>query len=325
VSYLDNTNGDLKYATCLTACATATNWQTVAVDVTGIVGFNTDLTVEGSGRIHVTYHDITNRDLKYATCAVSCTTAASWQVVTVEATGDIGSFSSVRTDASGRLHVSYYDASNADLKYATCAAGCTTAANWQTVIVDATGFTGGRPSLWAEATGRLHVGYSGSGGYTYATCTATCTTSTNWQTVTVDAAGGGAGRSLAIDGNGRLHTSYYAASGTNLKYATCASACATAANWQNLTLGDTTGIVGQYSSLAVDVSGRVHVTYYDAFNADLEYATCAVACATLAGWRFATADAVLNVGEDPSLVVDASGRLHVTYYDGSNTALKYVE
>jgi hypothetical protein len=84
MAYRDVTNGDLKYATCAAGCATAGNWQALAVDVLGDVGRYTSLGVDGTGRVHVSYYDVTNSNLKYATCAASCATTGNWQAVTVD-------------------------------------------------------------------------------------------------------------------------------------------------------------------------------------------------------------------------------------------------
>lgn len=273
VGYLDNTNDDLKYATCAAACAMAVNWQTVTVDAAGFVGYYTSLTVDGSQGVHVSYHDGSAQDLRYATCPATCETVTNWQTVTVDAPGNVGFYTSPVVDASGQVHLTYQDFTNKDLKYATCAAACATAANWQTVTVDATGDVGYWTSLAIDAGGRLHVSY---GDYTdfsnhtvkYATCAAACATAASWQTVTLDASLN-LGTSLEVDGSGRIHVSYQARN-LDLEYATCAAACSTAANWRFATI-EAAGDLGFYSSLAVDGNGRLHVSSQDGYNGDLRY------------------------------------------------------
>jgi hypothetical protein len=297
-------------------------WQATTVDAAGNGGSYTSLAVDGSGRLHVSYY---NGALRYATCAAACATAANWQAATVDAGaggGGVGLFTSLAVDGSGRLHVSYVEGSaNGDLKYATCATACATAANWQAATVDDAGTVGHYSSLAVDGSGRLHVSYATDRELKYATCAAACATAA-WQAATVDATGGYT--SLAVDGTGRLHVSYEDATNGDLKYATCAVACGTAANWQAATV-DAAGTVGRYTSLAVDGSGRLHVSYEDATNGDLKYATCAAACATAANWQAATVDAAGTVGGFTSLAVDGSGRLHVSYWDNTNVDLKYME
>ena len=303
---------------------TTRTWQPVAVDQTGVVGTFTSLAVDGSGRVHVSYEDDTNGDLKYATCAASCTTAASWHTVTVDQVGSVGQEGSLAVDGDGRVHVSYFDLTNADLKYATCAASCTTATSWQTAAVDQAGDVGDYSSLAVDGDGRVHVSYLDftNSDLKYATCAASCTTATNWQTVPVDQSGG-YDTSLGVDGNGRVHVSYLDPTNADLKYATCAASCTTATNWQTAVI-DHSWNVGYHTSLAVDGSGRVHVSYQDQTNYDLKYATCAASCTIATSWQTAVVDDHRQsglVGWYTSLAVDGNGAVHVSYFSG---VLKYI-
>src|SRR5206468_7381215 len=118
-------DADLKYATCPAGCTVAANWTNVAVDQTGYAGAYSSLAVDGSGRLHVSYFEETKGDLRYATCAADCSTAANWQTVAADEAGDIAYSASLAVDWSGRLHVSYADFTNGDLNHATSAAYCT--------------------------------------------------------------------------------------------------------------------------------------------------------------------------------------------------------
>jgi hypothetical protein len=165
VSYLDDTNANLKYATCIAGCTTAANWQTVAVDAPGVVGYYTSLAVDGSAGVHVAYQDATNSNLKYATCPADCATAANWDTVTVDSMGNVGAYASLAVDGSGRVHVSYRDVTNTDLEYATCATACATADSWRRVSVDAASDVGSFASLAVDGSGRVHVSYFDSIAY----------------------------------------------------------------------------------------------------------------------------------------------------------------
>lgn len=192
------------------------------MDSAGSVGQFTSLAVEGSGRLHVSYFDFANEDLRYATCAALCTAPASWELLTVDAAGSVGQHTSLAVDGGGRLHVTYYDGTpNFDLKYATCAAACAAPGNWQTATVDAAGFVGEYTSLVVDGRGRLHVSFydSTNEDLRYATCAARCSTTASWQAATVDAAGNvGWYTSLALDESGRLHVSYYAFTNNALRF-----------------------------------------------------------------------------------------------------------
>lgn len=119
-----------------------------------------------------------------------------------------------------------------------------------------------------------------------------------------------------------MHIGYYT-SGTRLRYAECIANCTTASSWSSTSV-DQTADVGYDASLAVDGVGRVYLSYYDATNGDLKYATCAAGCTTAGNWQTTTVDQAGLVGRGSSLAVDGSGGVHVSYYDFTNGQLKYL-
>lgn len=300
---------------------TTRTWQAAAVDQAGTTGFNTSLLVDGSGQLHLAYADLTDLDLKYATCVADCTTAANWTATTVDDAGSAVSFASLALDGSGGLHLTYHISNTSDIKYAACADACTTPGNWSTGVVGTAGSFGPFGSLTVGENGRLHAGYYDptSGELKYATCGGDCTTAANWTSVGVDQTLGGGSASIAVDGTGRLHVSYVHPTSADLKYATCGAGCTTGANWTAIIVYD--GGSGK-SSLVVDGSGAVHVSFIGG-ESDLRYASCPGLCGTGSNWTALAVDTAGAVGGYTSLVLDGSGRRHVSYYDFTNQDLKY--
>lgn len=303
-------------------------WQSVTVDdAPGSVGFYASAAVGANGRVHMSYnHYYDNFDLKYATCASNCTTAGNWQVVGVDTVGGVGEHTSLAMDGSQRLHVAYYDFTNGNLKYATCAADCATVGNWQTVTADGDPFAhaGLYTAIAVTENGRIHVSYfdGTNNGLKYATCAANCTTAANWTSGIVSGAGDiGQSTSIVAEASGLVNIAYFDAN-RDLKYASCATSCTVGANWQIATV-DTTNTLSEDISMTVDGAGRRHIGYYDSYNGDFRYATCATNCQVGANWQTVAADVPGNVGWFTSLAVDRNGRVHASYFKGDQSDLKY--
>jgi preprotein translocase subunit Sec61beta len=123
ISYFDAGNGELKVAHCNNAaCAGGT--ITTLVSFTG-GGSSSSITIGSDGFGLISYRDPAGADLAVAHCGdVQCSALAS--LTTVDSPGDVGAFSSITTGADGFGLISYFDASNGDLKVAHCGnAACT--------------------------------------------------------------------------------------------------------------------------------------------------------------------------------------------------------
>jgi len=115
VSYFDATNKDLVYAHKDLA---ATTWITDTLDWSGDVGMFTSIALSSDNRPYISYYDQEREKLKIAFLQLP----SFWNIQTVDDGGllgdDVGWFSSVALDSADNPHISYYDETNKDLKYA---------------------------------------------------------------------------------------------------------------------------------------------------------------------------------------------------------------
>ena len=95
---------------------------------------------------------------------------------------------------------------------------------------------------------------------------------------------------------------------------------ASIAGWRTVTV-DSGGDVGLNPSIALDSSGRPHISYYDSTNSSLKYAKW-----NGSAWEIETIDSVGQVGEYNALALDASGNPHISYCDRTASGiLKYAK
>ena len=245
-----------------------------------------------NARIAVSYYDLSNTDLKLwwddgrGGGTAGDGIANGTEVRTIDNGGLVGSYNSITT-LNGQLAVSYYDATNLDLKLwwddgrggGTAGDGLANGTELRTI--DSTGITGQYTSI-TSLNGQLAIGYYD-------------VTNANLMLWWDDGSGGG----TAGDG---------LANGTEIR-----------------TL-DSTGVVGQFLSLA-SVGGRLAIAYYDSTNGDLKlwfddgYGGGTAGDGIANGTEARTIDSVGTVGQFAA-VTGVSGRLAVAYYDISNLDLK---
>lgn len=129
---------------------------------------------------------------------------------------------------------------------------------------------------------------------------------------------------IGLDAQGGRHVLSVDAPGGAVTYSTCRTAdCATAGAWQSTVVESTALAPLATGSIAVDATGRVHVTYPVAGAPALRYATCSASCGVAANWARVDVDTSENPGLWSAIRSDASGRLHLVYSDWGAGGLRY--
>ena len=315
--------GGLRYATDASG-----SWVVITVDTASAAGYYSSIAIDSNDVLHISYFDDTNKDLKYATCSSNCTTASNWNKVSVDTSNNVGYYTSIAIDSNDAVHISHFDDTNKHPKYATCSSGCTTASNWDNVQVETSGSGGYFTSIAIDSNDAVHMSYFRwtNSEFKYATCSSGCTMTSNWNTVSFDSVGSlgtGHNPSMAIDSNDGVHVSYFDATNNDLKYATCSSGCTTASNWNKVSV-DTTGDVGYHSSIGIDSNDAVHISYFDETNDDLKYATCSSGCTTASNWNNESVDSIGLTGYYTSIAIDTNDVIHISYFDDTNNKIKYL-
>ena len=273
-------------------------------DSTGHVGTFTSLTFDQYGDPHVSYYDFTTHHLKHA-----FTDGGMWFRETADATGDVGQYSSIAFDpGSHLLGISYFDATNWELKYVAETVGVSGYIGPETVD---SGGAGQYTSIAFDAGGNPHISYYDATNFhlKYAS-----KSSTGWSVETADPAPSvGKSTSLALDSGGNPRISYFDFANGHLKYASKSGT-----GWSIETV-DPDPLTGSATSIALDSAGNPHIAYWDAWQGRLKYASES----NEGAWSIEVVDPGPYVGDYASLALDSAGNPHISYSDEVNGRLKY--
>ena len=319
----------LKHAFCTSPCLSTDDWTTVTVDSAEGVGEHSSLALASNDALSISYYDATNQDLKYAACTADCITdSPTWDSIVLDAPGDVGNdvgkFSSLKFDSEDSPHISYYDATLQDLRYAF-----SNGTIWQYVTVDSDGDVGQYTSLAIDGDMPRIAYYDRTNGMIkFAYCDSDCEDPSEWILTSVAVTGDiptsvERAISLILDSNDNPLIAYYDVDGgNNVGYIVCTPNCTLVVT---STADDSPNDVGQYPSLILDEDGEPIISYYDASSQNLKIVGCIESCTSvLLTWSEpGEVDSGGNSGLFSSLVLDADGFLRIAYYDKTSDALRY--
>jgi hypothetical protein len=328
--------GVLAFVVWFLASVTAHGWVTEVLDpdLAQLQG-TTSIALDSSDNGHIAYYDGYPDHLpRYITDA-----SGSWVIETIDSEG--GSNSSIALDSSNNVHISYL---RNGLNYTTNASG-----SWERVGLGG----GGSHSIATDSLDNVHIGVgynvmfedefighitNASGPWLgdvvnsdatfdlsmtldsadnvhivyilddYSGCGLTYATNASGSWVTTIIAYSGAEPDIAADSFGNAHISFFGGgSYPDLMYATNAGG-----SWA-ITTVDSPGGVGYASSIAVDHSDNVHISYQDFTNKSLKYATNAGGSwvtMTASDWGV---DWDVDCGRETSIAITSEGSIRISH------------
>ncbi|MHB8482500.1 MAG: hypothetical protein ACYDBV_07170 [Nitrospiria bacterium] len=238
-------------------------------------------------------------------------------------TANEGLFTSLAIDGSGQPHISFYDSTDAALKYTWYDSARQI---WNDQFVDFGGPAGvGMDNSLAldPVTGFPRISYYDQ---TYRRLLMASWNGIQWVLEVADPGLGhdvGQFSSLVLDRSGHPSIAYYDATQGSLKLV-ASSLTTPPFNFPLPSTVDAENVnVGQYCSLTLDQATQEYrIAYYDALNRVNKVA--AWDNTTLKFYAFPV-DSLPGRGTFNSLAVDAAGIMHLAYYDPSNLVLKYAK
>ena len=318
ISYYDATNGNLKVAHCGNAPCSFGNTITTVSSI-GDVGHFTSIAIGTDGLPVISFYDATNGNLKVAHCGnAPCSSGNT--ITTVSSIGDVGHFTSIAIGTDGLPVISFYDATNGNLKVAHCGnAPCSSGNTVSTV--DSAGDVGKYTSIAIGTDGLPVISYYDITNFQLkvAKCGNAACSAGNTEFIVDSLGNTGWHTAITIGLDGLPVIAYWEGGGADLWIAKCGDAACSAGN--TLTKIDTDN-AGYFNSISIGPDGLPIISYYAGSpNNCLKVAKCGNAACS-AGNTITTVDSGGEVGQFTSITIGTDGLPVIAYYDVTNEDLK---
>lgn len=250
------------------------------------------------------------------------TSAASWNtsIAMLIDSGSKGLFTDLVVD-SGKYYISYYDATNQDLKFANSSDGGST---WTKNTISSSGVVGTFATMSrAATTGNFYISY-------YDTISGNLMVSkstnggANFTTATVEV-GNDVGRYSSVGAyyagaNDNVYVVHYDATNYDLRFVKSDDSAST---WSFSGLVDSSGRVGSHASLTLADQDTLYAAYYDETNKRLKFANSSSGGS---GWTrsvIENASSGGDVGKHTNIFALNHSVIFVSYRDNANGYLKF--
>jgi len=304
IGYYDETRQALRYG----FRGATRKWYTMEVDASG--GYES-VAVDSGGHPHFAYAAPNEAGLRYAWWD-----GDKWNKQTLDYER-IDFFNCIRIGPDGLPKISYYHRLRRDgsfalhLKYAYF-----DGKTWFTETVDPRSATGKFNSLALDSKGQPYIAYSDVdlGDLRYTRWDGNDWNFSTPDTQTQSDGWVGIGSSIEIDQAGNPHIAYVDVTHHHIKYARW-----TGKGWKTEIVDNINGKADNIDrvSFKFDSKQQPHLAYWDSGLGVLRHATL-----TPKGWVTETVDNGDNVGLYPSLAIDSSDEIYISYYDMANGVLR---
>jgi hypothetical protein len=241
----------------------------------------------------------------------------TWEIETVNGgtAGDVGGYTAFAIDATGSLHVAYYDYSHHALLYSFRGKGDS---KWYTTQVEGKS-AGTYVSLAVDSAGETHLAYNSpyEDGLHYATWNGH-----KWNRQIIDAEHTNYYTSIRLDKDGHPRISYYLYHAPDKSYLLHLKFASFNGQQWTIETVDKRMETGKFNSVALDSAGNPHIAYSHVAWGDLLYAAW-----DGSRWNFGDVDSRRThndyVGIGNSIALDAADNPHIAYLDSTKNVLKY--